>query len=382
MRRWLAWALLLVGCGGGSSSTVVALQLGDPNPGLDAATLQAFERGREVFLRRFTKAEGHGPDFNVDSCKSCHEIPVPGGSSPLYRNFFLVGRIDGGGKFVPALENGQFVARTFSYVRKQRETIPPDADVAQRNAPPLFGLGVFAKLTAGEITRNADPNDADGDGISGRVNIERTLVGRFGYKSQNGDLMGFIRGPLFNHMGITSNVPAIPPSLQDLSAQAQVAPPPEPLTDDDGVPDPEIPDADLIDLLVFLRELAPPTPLPMDDTAKHGESLFLSIGCAKCHIPNLKESGEPALAYTDLLLHDMGPDLDDKVTQLLATGAEFRTQPLWGVRFTAPYLHDGRAPTLDDAIRAHGGEARLIREAYEALVHADRDAIIAFLETR
>jgi len=377
MLRWLALAFVLAGCNGSSGP----LELGDPNPGLSAEALAAFQRGRDVFVRRFTRAEGHGPDFNVDSCTSCHEIPVVGGSSPLYRNFFLVGRIDGTGKFVAALQNNQFVARTFSYVRTQRETIPADTIVAQRNAPPIFGLGVFERLTDAEIAQNADPNDIDGDGISGRTNIDAPLIGRFGYKAQEGSLIDFVRGPFFNHMGITSNFPVIPPPGQ-LVAAPQVAPPPQPLTDNDGVPDPEIADADLVDLVFFLRELAAPVPLPMDGNARRGETLFFSTGCAKCHIPNLKSTGEPALAYTDLLIHDMGPDLADQVTQLLATGTEFRTQPLWGVRFTAPFLHDGRAPTLDDAIRAHGGEALAIRDAYAALPQADRDAIIAFLETR
>jgi CxxC motif-containing protein (DUF1111 family) len=391
MRRGIGLVLLLLAaCGGGSSSTKAALQLGDPNPGLDPATLSAFERGRKTFVHRFTRAEGHGPDFNVDSCKSCHEIPTVGGSSALYRNFFLVGRIQPDGSFKPAMENNQPVARTFSYVRTQRETIPSDAIVAQRSAPPLFGLGVFERLSDAEIAANADPADADGDGISGRNNIDGPLIGRFGYKSQEGSLIDFIRGPFFNHLGITSNFPAtIPPAqlagdppLLRLFAAPQVAPPPAPLVDDDGVADPEIADEDLVDLVIFLRELAPPAPLPMDATARRGETLFVSTGCAKCHVPNLKQTGEPALAYTDLLIHDMGEGLADGVVQLLAQGTEFRTQPLWGVRHHAPFLHDGRAATIEDAVLAHGGEAQAIRDAFAALPQADRDAITAFLETR
>jgi CxxC motif-containing protein (DUF1111 family) len=137
-----------------------------------------------------------------------------------------------------------------------------------------------------------------------------------------------------------------------------------------------------VDLVIFLRELAAPAPLPMDETARRGEGLFFATGCAKCHIPNLRQAGEPALAYTDLLIHDMGPQLADQVTQLLATGSEFRTQPLWGVRHHAPFLHDGRAATIDEAIRLHGGEAQGVRDAYVALPQADKDAILGFLETR
>ena len=381
MRSFVLGLLLVSACGGGGTEGVAAAQLGDPNPDLTPEMQAAFERGRDVFVRRFVRAEGHGPDFNVNSCKACHEIPVVGGSAPLYRNFFLVGRVQPDGSFKPAMEGNQPVARTFSYVRTQRETIPPDTLVAQRSAPPIFGLGVFERLSDVEIAAHADPTDLDGDGISGRNNIDGPLVGRFGYKSQEGSLIDFVRGPFFNHMGITSNFPVIPPPGQ-LVAAPQVAPPALPLTDTDGVPDPEISDEDLVDLVMFLRELAPPVPLPMDGTARRGESLFESTGCAKCHVPNLKQTGEPALAYTDLLIHDMGPDLADGVRQLLAQGNEFRTQPLWGVRHHAPFLHDGRAATLDDAIRLHGGEAEAVRNAYAALPEADRDAIVAFLETR
>jgi CxxC motif-containing protein (DUF1111 family) len=379
--------LFVAGCGGGGGgggpgpNPVPLPQLGDPNPGLTPAMRAVFDAGREVFERHFRRSEGHGPDFNADSCKSCHSIPVSGGSSPLYRNFLLVGRTVNG-VMAPVLENGVPVARNFSYTRVAREPIPATADIrAQRNAPPMFGLGVLERIDDFDVVVYNDPNDADGDGISGRVNLEFGNLGRFGYKAQSRSVEGFTRGPLFNHMGITTN-PLTAPAIAGLRTIAQVSVPDDPNFDDDGVPDPELSNEDLFALVVFVREIAPPAPLPMDAVALQGEQLFESVGCAKCHVPNLVRSGTPVYAYTDLLIHDMGASLADGVTQGLATGSEFRTQPLWGVRHSAPYLHDGRADTLDKAILMHDGEALAIRNAYAARSAPEREAILRFLETR
>jgi len=373
----MAWAGMAAACGGGGGEPVPAApapQLGQPNPGLSAATLAAFERGREVFERRFTRAEGHGPHFNTSSCRSCHEMPVTGGSSPRYRNFFLVADVSNN-TLVPLLEDGQLVVRTFSYTRPMREAIPASAQfVAQRNAPPLFGIGLFLKLTDQEIFVNADINDLDGDGISGRLNRDSILTGRFGFKAQDDGIENFVRGPLFNHMGITTDPLGTGPGLQP-----QLPAAPVPTRDDDGVPDPELSPEELSDLVTFTRELAPPPPLPLDAEGIRGRDLFAQIGCTKCHVANLAPAKLPVNPYTDLLIHDMGPDLADGLPFDLATGREFRTQPLWGLRFTAPFLHDGRADTIDEAIRMHGGEAAGIRNAYAALPEADRDAILAFL---
>ncbi|MHC4222404.1 MAG: di-heme oxidoredictase family protein [Planctomycetota bacterium] len=380
-----AVALACLACGAscsGTSPPQVERALGDPNPGLSAAELDAFERGRGQFERRFNRSEGHGPDFNTSSCRSCHSMPVTGGSSSLYRNFFVVGYMVLG-RLEPGLDEGQFVARSFSYARTAREAIPADADVvAQRNAPPTFGMGLLERIPDAEIRANEDPIDLDGDGISGRVNQESSEIGRFGYKAQESDLEAFVRGPLFNHMGITTDPLSFGPRVAGTATLAQVSAPAEPTTDLDGVPDPELSFTELSDLLVFVRELGPPPPEPMDFAAQRGERIFAELRCANCHIPNLVQNGEPVLAYSDLLLHDMGPELADGIDMDLATGSEFRTQPLWGLRHHAPYLHDGRADTIEGAILLHGGEAQRSRDGFAALRDADRAALIAFLETR
>jgi len=362
---------MLASCGGGSGGVLIAALLGDPNPGLDAATLAAFERGKAVFSRRFLRSEGHGPDFNTASCRACHEIPVTGGSAPLYRNFFLGQNSSPTGP-VGAFAGNQLVARSFSHVRAARETIPPGTEVvAQRNAPPMFGLGQLERIPDADILANQDPFDDDFDGISGFPNFDFSLLGRFGYKGQSGSLVSFVRGPLFNQMGITTD---------PLPALAQIGAPDQPTVDNDGVPDPELSADDLRDLVTFVRQLAPPSPLPMDAEALRGEQIFLTIGCAKCHIPNIVRTGPPVFAFTDLLLHDLGVQNGDGIRMGNATSREFRTQPLWGLRHHAPYLHDGRADTIEEAILEHGGEATAARDAFAS--RADRAALIRFLETR
>jgi CxxC motif-containing protein (DUF1111 family) len=369
----LLLASLAAACGGGDDTpppVPVEQNLGDPRPGLDPAVLEAFERGREIFVKRFTRAEGHGPDFNTNSCRSCHEFPAVGGSAPRYRNFYIAKNADGSNFF----EGDQLVARTFSYDRPVRESMATAAVQAQRGTPPLFGVGFIERIRSADIRANADAFDDDNDGISGRFNIDGAEIGRFGYKAQEGNLEAFIRAPIFNHMGITTD---------PLSSTTQATIPDEPTTDNDGVPDPEMSRQDLSDLLTFLQELDAPHPLPMDDVALRGEAVFDEIGCAKCHIPNIvRESEPPVYAYSDLLLHDMGPGLDDGITMGIATGTEFRTQPLWGLRHHAPFLHDGRADTIHDAIDLHGGEAQPARDAYTQLPESDRTALIRFLETR
>ena len=384
-RSILLVALVSWGCGGGGGGGPVqqgAPQLGEPNRGLSGGTLASFERGKALFEKEFTRSEGLGPDFNVASCKACHNVPVTGGSAPLYRNFFLVGR-NGNGGFRAILDEDQFVARNFSFLRGARETIPANAEiVAQRSSIPLFGVGLFEDIPASDIVANEDPNDSDGDGISGRINVDGALVGRFGLKSQESTIEDFVRAPAFNHMGLTSFPLAQAPQIQGLKLERQVFVPGSPKLDNDGVADPELSFEDTFDLVTFTRELAPPPTLPLDAETERGQQLFTTVGCAKCHIPNIVRVGQPVFAFTDLLLHDMGPAMADGIPMGVSTGSEFRTAPLWGVRHSAPYMHDGSADTIEDAILAHGGEATGVRNAFQALPFADKTALIRFLETR
>lgn len=402
--------LLATGCGGCDNpedppevATEIFATMGEPMPTATGAQLEAFERGRAVALERHTVESGLGPEFNVAFCASCHEQPTTGGSSPRYRNFMITGtRLSDDSQVLFGKDGVQTQFRTeapYRVATDERATL-----FTTRNAIPFFGVGALAEIPEESILAYADPDDEDGDGISGRPNYDRGFVGRFGRKAQTVSIEGFIRGPLFNHLGLTSNpLPnerkAELPVPSDLETSAvfqttsgdglelpfcphcQAAAPEEPLVDNDEAADPELSEDDLFDLVSFTMLLAAPQPDEPTELTERGEALFGDVGCAKCHVPALEGPRGLVMAYTDLLLHDMGDELADGISQGVASGKEFRTQPLWGVAATEPYLHDGRADTLDEAIRWHGGEAKAVRERYEALSDNEREAMIAFLNS-
>jgi CxxC motif-containing protein (DUF1111 family) len=373
--------------------------LGEPFPFATEEQLATFERGAEVAHRRFDLAAGLGPAFNVTFCGACHERPVTGGGAGLYRNFFFGGVLERDGSFLPteSAGNPSGVLRLYAYGDEfpARPSIPEETNVVgQRNPIPFFGVALLAELPAEEILRRADPDDLDGDGLSGRPNYERGFLGRFGMKSQAAAIEGFIRGPLFNHAGITtepltelqramlpvdSSTSGMGAAREGLVTAAQASAPGSPTVDDDAAPDPELSPDELFDVISFAMLLAAPRPDALEGQALEGRDLFDELGCEGCHASTLRGPRGRIHPYSDLLLHDMGPDLADGIVMGLATGSEFRTQPLWGVIATGPYLHDGRASTLDEAIRWHGGEAGAARDAYVAASDAEREAVLAFL---
>lgn len=389
--------------------------LGEPMPSATATQLATFERGKEVATRRFDSSTGLGPGFNVAFCASCHEKPTPGGSAGLYRNFFLAGREldDGSFFFGTSAGNGSGVVR-MNYQGPLYDARPdlPDTDnvIAQRNGIPIYGMGLLAELDDEEILSRADPDDADGDGISGRANYDRGFVGRFGMKAQTASIEAFIRGPLNNHAGVTTDplseaqraelpidssrptavgrwMPpgrprwVVPDPFAGLSHVAQAAAPDGPLVDTDDIPDPELSTADLFDLVSFAMLLAVPEIEEPAGDALRGRDAFDEVGCGGCHTPRLDGPRGPVPVYSDLLLHNMGADLEDGIVMGFADADEFRTMPLWGVAASGPYLHDGRAPRLHDAIVLHGGEATASRDAYTALSPAAQAELIEFLRS-
>jgi len=362
-------------------------ELGAPLPSATPEQRAAFERGREVAVRRFTREEGLGPELNVTFCVACHEKPVFGGSASHYRDFLLVGDELATDVVVPRGKNG--VQRQFSHDTGRSASDPLTNVSATRNPIPFFGAGLLQEIPDGEIMSHADPDDEDGDGISGRANDNGIAIGRFGRKAQTASLELFVRGPVFNHMGITSDpLPAERRAELPTFAEApgtirskQAVIPDEPTLDLDEAPDPELGEADLFDLLSFVLLLAAPAPDEPTAETERGRATFERLGCDGCHLPSLLGPRGPIPAYSDLLLHDMGDELADGFPMEAATGREFRTQPLWGIAAASPYLHDGRASTIDEAIRWHGGEAAPIRDAYAALPESERGELIAFLES-
>ena len=214
-------------------------------------------------------------------------------------------------------------------------------------------------------------------------------IGRFGFKAQANFLEAFLRGAYNNQMGITTDPFQGSDGLVSAAMMQIGAGPDDPTSDMDGVADPEISVEDLGDVVIFSKFVAPTPRGTMGSEEMLGETFFFQMSCNKCHIPEMQSSVGPVNAYTDLLLHDMGPELADGISQgmpqfstisPLLTSNEFRTQPLWGVRHHGPWLHDGRADSISDAILMHGGEGQASRDAFDLLSPSEQEAVIRFLE--
>lgn len=362
-------------------------QPGDPLRGLSAAERDRFGRGRVAFDSVFTPEAGLGPLFNADACGECHEAPVAGGAGDEVERHAAAFHPQGPGGAcdeLVALGGPVFQQRVTPALRAaigiDSEPVPPQATViAARTSPDIFGFGLLDAVPDSAILALADPDDRDGDGISGRPNrFFDGRLGRFGRKALVPTLRDFNDGAFVIEQGITN--PAAP---DEGTLGGRPFPP-----GTDPTPEPELSrDAtDLVDF--FVRLLAPPTPQRLSREARLGSEVFARVGCEGCHVPALRtgDSPVPALrrrevaAYTDLLLHDMGPELAD-ICFALATPSEFRTEPLMGARLMTRFLHDGRATTLEQAIDLHGGEGAKARDLFRALPAGEQAALVAFLKT-
>lgn len=280
MKRLVLVGLALSGCPAPEPLAAGVFGIpGEIRPNATETERATFVRGQAVALKRFTPEQGLGPQVNVSFCGACHEKPVLGGSAGRYRAFQLVGQKLGDGSFQFLGKSG--VMAHFDLATAGRTPTPTGGNVtATRNPVPFFGVGLLAETPDAELLKNADPEDKNKDGISGRPNYDRGFVGRFGRKSQTVSIEGFIRGPLFNHVGLTSNplseelraklpvpsnsVMSVKDGLEGEATrpgvirQAQAAAPDEPTTDTDGAADPELSEAELFDLVSFSMLLAAP----------------------------------------------------------------------------------------------------------------------------
>jgi len=367
---------------------VVGTALGDPLPGLTASQLAAFTRGRELFERTFVEKSGLGPMFNASSCAECHGEPEEGGVSGAagdeVETHFSVPGPDA--SCDPLTNAGGFVhqdsvaPRLFKFTGLIEEPLPAVAyEEGQRTTVDLFGMGLLDAVPAATLLSLADPNDANNDGISGRAHLTSAGdVGKFGRKANEGSLTRFNAGALLNEMGITNRLNPVENTIGGAPIPGGV----------DISADPELSNSNLDDLNAFVFFLAPPPPLPLTPQARFGRDLFAAVGCAGCHVPSLTtgDVGVAALslkqvsAFTDLLLHDMGPELADMCLDK-ATAAEFRTEPLMGARFAEQFLHDGRASTIPEAIGYHGGEGSRARNKFFNLSSAQRAALAAYVNS-
>ena len=375
-----------------------------------------------------------GPLYNALDCANCHvnhgrgsmvvgyyksrdrtlpvQLSVPGTDEyggprphPVYGGQIQLGSIAG----QPEVKNVRVVQRAVDGVygdggkyqlitldlfvtQPQHGPLGEDTMYSGRFAPPVFGLGLLEVVPENAIRDLADEGDTNDDGISGRVNMvwdhvnRRQALGRFGWKAQHPSLRQQIAASARLDHGLTSSVF---PEDDMTEAQRQML--------GYAARDPQEIEDDELDRMEFhMRSVAVPVRRGHKDRGvQRGELLFEQIGCAKCHVPKLVTgphelpylSEQTIYPYTDLLLHDMGPDLADNRPVFEADGHEWRTPPLWGIGLAETvgeivlYLHDGRARTLEEAILWHGGEAEKSREDFKKLTKADRDMVLRFLKS-
>jgi len=269
----------------------------------------------------------------------------------------------------------------------------PETQFSVRIAPPMIGLGLLEAIPEAAILANADPDDLNGDGISGRANQvwdhaqQRTALGRFGWKAGQPTLNQQNADAFANDMGLTSTLIA-----HDNCTVVQ--------TDCMQAPhggEPEVSDNILATVLFYTRNLAVPARRDVDaPEVIAGKNLFHQAGCQSCHTPQFTTAADAAEAelanqvirpYSDLLLHDMGEGLADNRPEFLATGREWRTAPLWGIGLIetvnghTQFLHDGRARNLLEAILWHGGEAEAAKQTVLTFNADERSALLAFLNS-
>ena len=371
--------------GGGGHSGPPAPVFGAPLSGLTSAQLADFADGLGDFQEVDTPDTGLGPIFNNTSCVACHSVPAPGGGSAIFETRF--GQLVNG-VFDPLAALGGSLLQQFAIDPAAQEFIPSAANVfAKRLTTPLFGAGLIEAIPDATILGYAALPKPDG--IVGRaamvvdVTTGETRVGRFGWKAQQATLLAFAGDAYLNEIGITNRFfpqENAPNGDQALLQQFDTVADPE-----DAI-DPSTGKADIDHFADFMRMLAPPPPKPLSKSAVAGAVLFLSVGCATCHLP-VMVTGPSTIAaldhklvplYSDLLLHNMG-SLGDGIGQAAAMPSEMKTPPLWGLHVRGPYLHDGRAATVDAAILQHDGEAATVRNRYSALPSVLKQQLLAFL---
>jgi CxxC motif-containing protein (DUF1111 family) len=365
--------------------------LDGPVAGLTGAEHAQFIAGDIAFNDEvFTTASGLGPLFVATSCGSCHAGDGKGHPFTTLTRFGQSDTINGnvflhaGG---PQLQNRAIPGFL-------PEQIPTGATSSKFTPPANTGLGFLDAVPDASILAMADPDDVNGDGISGRPNWivpkpysslrpnsilqNGKYIGRFGKKAATYDLLQQTATAYNQDIGIASGF--------------------EPDDTYTGQPiDPEITNQTVLDVVFYLKTLkAPVQRNPNDADVVAGKQLFLNTGCNKCHVPQLSTGASPVAAlsnkiffpYTDLLLHDMGSGLNDGYTEGTALPQEWRTPPLWGLGLSKNsqggryfLLHDGRAGSIEEAILLHGGEGAQSKTAFQQLSAADKNRLIKFLES-
>jgi CxxC motif-containing protein (DUF1111 family) len=444
----------------GGAATTKAIVNGDAfshfSPNITFEEEQNFKLGNALFTKLWVSApsstqasDGLGPLFNARACQSCHlkdgRGHPPEGAADATSMFLRLARpartdeereavadyrkinfpdavygeqlqdlavpgLKSEGKLEISyqetsvtLSGGETVnlrKPTYSVANLGYGPLEGDVTLSPRIAPPMLGMGLIQAIHPADILAKADPDDKDGDGISGKAAFVRdhlsgeVKLGRFGFKAQNASIRDQTSSAFAGDLGIST--PDDPFSHGDCTkAQADCLAMPTGVQERLGpveAPDPVLP------LVTFYSEnLAVPARRDIDDpSVLKGKEMFYAAGCTGCHTPKFvtrRDAGNKAHAfqliwpYSDFLLHDMGEGLADGQQVGVANGQEWRTQPLWGIGLTKTvnnhtfFLHDGRARNLTEAILWHGGEADKARNAFAAMAKEDRTALLTFLES-
>ncbi|WP_284164389.1 di-heme oxidoredictase family protein [Frigidibacter sp. SD6-1] len=414
-----------------------------PSANMPAERKLDFELGKAIFDKLWVAApastrasDGLGPLYNARACAACHirdgrgRAPDDDGESETTSLLFRLGGEGGpdpvyGMQLQDRAAPGQVaegrVSLTFEVrpvaladgtavtLRAPRYALtdpgfgafPADIGLSPRMAPPMTGLGLIEAIPSADIIALADPDDRNGDGISGRARMVASaehggeLLGRFGLKAGVATVREQVARAFSADMGLST--PLFPAPWGDCTA-TEAACRAGPHGQEPDVRDGAEVDGQSLDLVTFYaRNLAPPARDRSEDPqVQSGQALFHAIGCADCHRPAFvtakladrpEQSFQLIWPYSDFLLHDMGPELADSLPEPGAEAAEWRTPPLWSIGLAQSvdpavgYLHDGRARSLIEAILWHGGEAQAARDRVIRLTKPDRDALIAFLES-
>ena len=337
----------------------------------------------------FTAQTGLGPVFVATSCGGCH---AGDGKGHPFSTLTRFGQTDSTGnqylsEFGPQLQHRALPGYT-------PEQIPTGATFSKFTPPSNTGLGFLEFVTDADILAMADPNDANGDGISGvpnwitipsyitpqpnAISQNGKFICRFGKKAAAYNLLHQTVNAYNQDMGITSFY-----SPFDVYSGLEI--------------DPEIPTQTLHDVVFYLKTLKAPIPRNQEDAEViNGKQIFINLGCESCHKQTLTTGFSPIEPlsnkvfhpYTDLLLHDMGSEMDDGYTEGNARTYEWRTPPLWGLGLSPNsqggayfLMHDGRATSIESAISMHGGEGKNSKINYQNLSQTDKDALIKFLKS-
>nr|WP_232372173.1 di-heme oxidoredictase family protein [Acuticoccus mangrovi] len=445
--------------GGGATSTASITRdaFSHPSANLDFEERQTFFVGNGIFKKLWVAApsstaasDGLGPLYNARACQRCHlkdgrghppdgpddvassmflrlsvpprtveehdalaafetlRIPEPTYGGQL-QNFAVTGLSAEGQMTIDyeeipvTLADGEVVhlrKPTYGIADLGYGPIDPAVQLSPRVANPMIGLGLLEAIHPADLMANADPDDADGDGISGKISVTRDpvtgdlTIGRFGWKASTPSVMVQSAEAFSGDIGIST--PIVTDAFGECSIAQSICRD-QPTGVQRRLGDVEAPDPLLGLVTFYAQNLAVPARRDVEDPkVLEGKKLFYEAGCVDCHTPKYvtsrKAEGKAQRfqliwPYTDLLLHDMGEGLADGRPVGNASGSEWRTAPLWGIGLTETvnghtyFLHDGRARSLLEAILWHGGEAEAAASRVRDMSRGEREALLAFLES-